>query len=51
MLTTGLARKGWDEITPLEFANDDHPPLVVEVTDFNRAEHLDTVVRVHLLSI
>ncbi|KAL4251244.1 Histidine phosphatase superfamily protein [Abortiporus biennis] len=36
--------KGWDG-QPLEFSQEDLPPLVIKVTDFNRSEHLDGVKR------
>lgn len=38
-----MGKQGWDG-KPLEFADDDLPPLAVKVIEFNRHEHLDKVV-------
>jgi len=37
--------KGSEEGEPLDFADDDLPPLEVRVTEFNRHEHLDSIAR------
>ncbi|CAL1712789.1 unnamed protein product [Somion occarium] len=35
----------WTGNEPLEFSDDNPPPLMIKVTDFNRHEHLDKVKR------
>ncbi|KAH8104740.1 phosphoglycerate mutase-like protein [Cristinia sonorae] len=50
LMNTGWARvtievKGWGGKEPLVFADNDIPPLIIKVTEFDRHEHLDKVKR------